>query len=148
MKHIEVLSILFLTSAPGPHHNRYLNSNYSLRMFEQLPEDVGREDYLLWVKNSPHPNAVAARSEDTTGQHVKTQLRCTLPTKPVVRVPIFLHINRFTHLINTLRRSCNCLVCCSWFCINLHHLLCIYCCTLNSCCTLNVSNEDSGFACY
>ena len=107
MKHIEVSSVLFLTSAPGPYHNKYLNSNCSLQMFEQLPEDVGSEDYRQLVKNSPHPNAVAARSEVTIGQHVKTQLRCTLPTKPNVRVPTFLHVNRLTHPTNSLCSSCN-----------------------------------------
>ncbi|KAL5560476.1 hypothetical protein UlMin_036687 [Ulmus minor] len=89
------------------YRGKYLNSNCSLRMFEQLPKDVGSEDYLQLVKNSPHPNAVTARSEVTIGQHVKTQLRCTLPTKPNVRVPTFLHVNRLTHPTNSLCSSCN-----------------------------------------
>ena len=55
----------------------------------------------------PTPNAVAASSEVTIGQHVKTQLRCTLPTKPNVRVPTFLHVNRLTHPTNSLCSSCN-----------------------------------------
>ena len=107
MKHIEVSSVLFPTSARGPYHNKYLISICSLRMFEQFPEDVGSEEYLQLVKNSPHPNAVATKSEVTIAQHVKTQLRCTLLTKPNVRVLPFLHINRLTHLTNSLCNTCN-----------------------------------------
>ena len=40
MKHIEVSSSLFLTSARGPYHNKYLLSICSLQMFEQSPEDL------------------------------------------------------------------------------------------------------------
>ena len=107
MKLIEVSSILFPTSARGPYHNKYLISICSLRMFEQLPEDVESEEYLQSVKNPPHPNAVAAKSVITIAQPVKTQLRCTLPTKPNVQVPPFLHINRLTHQTKNLCSTCN-----------------------------------------